>query len=155
MSVCVLEIQYEAQGGVTLHAGTPKGLRTAVNQETEACESPRPLPVRSCPCSPGNNAAVWVMEGPVQPLSPPHPAAPSREREGRDGGGGISLRGFCLDVFISVFVFSLMGRWKFKTSHECFCICHCPEQAYVHISYFIRSKLKYKTAAQHKCNAKQ
>lgn len=46
MSVCVLEIQYEAQGGVTLHAGTPKGLRTAVNQETEACESPRP---RTCP----------------------------------------------------------------------------------------------------------
>lgn len=44
---------------------------------------------------------------------------------GRGGmeGGGISLRGFCLDVFISVFVFSLMGRWKFKTSHECFCIC--------------------------------
>lgn len=46
MSVCVLEIQYEAQGGVTLHADTPKGLRTAVNQETEACESPRP---RTCP----------------------------------------------------------------------------------------------------------
>lgn len=105
MSVAVLEIQYEAQGGVTLHAGTPKGLRTAVNQETEACESPRPLPVRSCPCSPGNNAAVWVMEGPVQPLSPPHPAAPSREREGRDGGGGDQPPGLLFGcVYFSVCV---------------------------------------------------
>lgn len=39
----------------------------------------RRLPLHSCPGSPGNNAAVWVMEGPAQPLSPPHPPAPGRK----------------------------------------------------------------------------
>lgn len=69
--------------------------------------------VGSCPCSPGNNAAVWVMEGPVQPLSPPHSAAQSWEHTGE----GDRPLGLLLGYF-SVLCFTngpnIISAWEFK-----------------------------------------
>lgn len=69
---------------------------------------PSHVPVGSCPCSPANNAAVLVMEGPAQPLSPPHPAAPSWEGA---GGGSAQPLELLLDAgYFSVFVLCVTGR---------------------------------------------
>lgn len=70
------------------------------------------VPVQCCPCSPGNNAAVRVMEGPTQPLPPPQ--LPGTKWGGGGGGGGGSTFGallrivyFCVCVFLCVFHLSV------------------------------------------------